>query len=60
MYINPKNVQKWIGIFEFFLVWKFGDVKDGEWYLINFFMGMVCSWLVLGRMRRGVGGDLAL
>jgi hypothetical protein len=29
MYINPKNVQKWIGNFEFFLVWKFGDVEDG-------------------------------
>jgi hypothetical protein len=26
----------------------------------QFFTGMVCGWLVLGRMRRGVGGDLAL
>jgi hypothetical protein len=30
MYINPKNVQKWIGNFEFFLVWKFGDVVGGN------------------------------
>ena len=30
MYINPKNVQKCIGKFEFFLVWKFGDVEDGN------------------------------
>jgi hypothetical protein len=24
MYKNPKNVQKWIGKFEFFLVWSLG------------------------------------
>ena len=29
MYINPKNVQKWIGNFEFFLDVEFGDVVDG-------------------------------
>jgi hypothetical protein len=30
MYINPKNVQKWIGKFEFFLDVEFGDVEDGN------------------------------
>jgi hypothetical protein len=30
MYINPKNVQKWIGNFEFFLVVEFGDVEEGN------------------------------
>ena len=30
MYINPKNVQKWIGNFEFFLDVEFGDVEEGN------------------------------
>jgi hypothetical protein len=30
MYINPKNVQKWIGKFGFFLDVEFGDVEDGN------------------------------
>jgi hypothetical protein len=60
MYINPKNVQKWIGNFEFFFglgVWGCGGEES---YLINFFMGMVCGWLVFRRISRAVGVDLAL
>jgi hypothetical protein len=30
MYRNPKNVQKWIGNFEFFLDVEFGDVEGGN------------------------------
>ena len=60
MYINPKNVQKWIGNFWLFFGLEIWGCGGREGYLINFFMGMVCSWLVRRRMRRGMGGDLAL
>ena len=60
MYINPKNVQKWIGNFEFFFGLEIWGCGGREWYLINFFMGIGCGRLVRRRMRWGVGGDLAL
>jgi hypothetical protein len=60
MYRNPKNVQKWIGNFWFFFGLEIWGCGGREWYLINFFMGMVWCWLVLGRMRRAVGVDMAL
>jgi hypothetical protein len=60
MYINPKNVQKWIGNFECFFGLGIWGCGGREWYLINYFMGIVWCWLVRRRMRCGVGGDLTL